>query len=73
MITLDAFKKLLAIKYDIKYLGEVKTIIRQQITKNIATCIIKIDQLAFIRDLVIEKNLTDCDVNIIPIKVGSAI
>lgn len=42
-------------------------------TRNIATCTIKIDKSAFIRDLVIKKNLTDCNANVIPIKAGSSI
>lgn len=33
----------------------------------------KINQLVFIRDLVIEKKLTECNTNIIPIKPGLAI
>lgn len=33
----------------------------------------KIDQSAFIKDLVIEKGLIDCNANIFPLKVGSAI
>lgn len=35
--------------------------------------IIKIDQLAFIRDLIIEKRLTKCNANIILIKAGLSI
>lgn len=33
----------------------------------------KIDQSAFIRDLVIEKGLTDCNANVISMKAGSSI
>ncbi len=33
----------------------------------------KIDQLAFIKDFVIKKGLTDCNTNIIPMKAESAI
>lgn len=33
----------------------------------------KIDQSAFIRDLVIEEGLTECNANVIPMKAGSAI
>lgn len=43
MITLDALKKSLVTKYDIKDLGEVKTIIRLQITREMVTHIMKID------------------------------
>lgn len=33
----------------------------------------KIDQSAFIQDLVIEKGLTECNANVIPMKADSAI
>lgn len=33
----------------------------------------KIDQSAFIRDLVIEEGLTECNANVIPMKAGSVI
>ena len=73
MTTLKALKKLLSEKYKIKDLGEVKTIIGWQITRDQAARTMKIDQSAFIRDLVIEEGLTDCNANIIPLKAGSAI
>lgn len=56
-----------------KDLGMFKTIIRWQITRDIIVQTMKINQLAFIRDLVIEKKLTECNTNIIPIKPRSAI
>lgn len=59
MTILKTLKKLLAKKYKIKDLGEVKIIIGWQITRNIAICIIKIDQLAFIRNLIIKEKLTE--------------
>ena len=73
MATLKALKKLLGKKYEMKDLGEVKTIIGWQITRDLAVRTIKIDQSAFIRDLVIEEGLTNCNANVIPMKVGSAI
>ena len=73
MATLEALKKLLGKKYEMKDLGEVKTIIGWQIMRDLAARILKIDQSAFIRDLVIKEGLTDCNANVIPMKAGSAI
>lgn len=73
MIILDALKKLLATEYDIKNLDEVKTIIGWQVTRDMATRTMKIDQSTFIKDLVIKEGLTDCNANVIPIKTRSAI
>ena len=56
-----------------KDLREVKTIIGWQITRDLAVRTMKIDQSAFIRDLVIEEGLTDCNANVILIKARSAI
>lgn len=56
-----------------KDLGEVKTIIDWQITREPAAHTMKIDQSALIKDLVIEEGLTNCNANVIPIKAGSAI
>ena len=73
MVTLDALKKSLAMEYNIKDLGKVKTIIGWQVTRNMATYTMKIDQSAFIKDLVIEEGFIDYNTNVIPIKAGSAI
>lgn len=43
MIILDAMKKLLATEYNMKDLSEVKTIIGWQVTRDMATRIMKID------------------------------
>lgn len=56
-----------------KDLSEVKTIIGWQVTRDMATHTMKIDQSAFIKDLVIKESLIDCNTNIISIKVSSAI
>lgn len=53
MVIFDTLKKLLAIKYNIKNLDKVKTIIEWQVIRDIATWIMKINHSAFIRDLVI--------------------
>ena len=71
--TLQTLKDMLAKKYKMKDLSKVKTIIRWQITRDIATHMMNIDQSAFIRDLVIEEELTECKANVIPMKAGSAI
>lgn len=73
MGALETLKKLLAKEYEMKDLGEVQTIISWQITRNTAARTMKIDQSAFIRDLVIEEKLTECNANIIPMKIGLAI
>ena len=71
--TLNALKQSLAGEYDTKDLGEVKTIIGWQIDRDTAAGTMKIHQLAFIRDLVIEEGLTNCNANVIPMKAGSSI
>lgn len=71
--TLEIVKRELGKEYNVKDLGEVKTIIGWQITRNPSTQTLKIDQSSFICDLVIEKNLTNCNSNVIPMKAGFAI
>ena len=71
--TLETVKKELGKEYNVKDLGEIETIIGWQITRNPSTQTLKIDQSSFIRDLVIEENLTNCNSNVIPMKTGSAI
>ena len=73
MTALNALKASLAKEYDTKDLGEVRTIIGWQIHRDSAAGTMKINQLAFIRDLVIEEGLTDCNANVIPMKAGSSI
>ncbi len=73
MAILNSLKKSLLKEYDTKDLGEVKTIIGWQISYNNTAETMKIDQSAFIRDLVIEEGLTECNANVIPMKAGSAI
>lgn len=73
MAIFDGLKGSLAKEYDTKDLGEVKTIIGWQISRDTAMGTMKISQSAFIRDLVYEEKLTDCNANVIPMKAGSAI
>ena len=70
---LDKLKVVLSNAYDIKDLNKVKTIIGWQITRDLVAQTMKIDQSAFIWDLVMEENLYDCNANVVPIKTGSAI
>lgn len=73
MTTLNTIKKSLAREYNMKDLSEVKTIIRWQVTRDTAARTMKIDQSAFIRDLIIEEELIECNANFIPMKTGSSI
>ena len=54
-------------------LSKVKTIIGWQLTRDTVARIMKIDQSAFIRDLIIKERLTKCNTNVIPMKAGSSI
>ena len=71
--TMQTLKDMLAKEYKMKDLSKIKTIIGWQITRDAATHTIKINQSAFIRDLVIEEKLTECNANVILIKTGLAI
>ena len=73
MAILEALKKFLSKEYNTKDLGEVKTIIGWQISRDTAAGTMKIDQSAFNRDLVIEESLTDYNATVIPMKAGLAI
>lgn len=71
--TLKSLKQLLVMEYNIKNMGKAKIIIKCQITKDSAMGIMKIDKLAFIKDLVIDEGFTNCNAPIIPMKAGSLI
>lgn len=71
MSFLGNIKESLFKKYHVKDLGEVKTIIGWQITRN--TMSIKIDQSAFIQDPVIGKNLANCNANVVQMKASLSI
>lgn len=73
MVIFDILKEFLANEYDIKDLGEAKTIIGWQINRDVAMGTKKIDQSAFIKDTVIEKRLSNCNANVIPMKAGLSI
>ena len=57
-------------EYNVKDLREVKIIIRWQVTRDLDTGTLKIDQSAFIRNLLESENMTDCNSVNIPMKVG---
>lgn len=56
-------------KYNIKNLNKVKIIIRWQMIREIVINIMKINQLVFIKNVIIKKKLINCNANIISIKV----
>ena len=67
--SMDWIKDKLKAEYNVKDLGEVKTIIGWQVTRHEGT--LKIDQSAIIRDLLEEKDLIGCNSVNIPMKAGS--
>lgn len=73
MAILELLKKSFAKEYNTKDLGEVKTIIGWQINRDNTLRTMKINQSAFIQDLVIEKRPAKYNANIILIKASSAI
>lgn len=73
MTALSSLKKSLLREYDIKNIGDAKTIISWQVIRDLDTKILRICQLAYIRDLLEEKNLTNCNAPTILIKAGLAI
>lgn len=73
MNTLNILEISLAKKYETKDLGKPKTIISWQVGQDMVPKTIKIDQLAFVRALVIKKDFTNCNVSIILIKTGTKI
>lgn len=70
---LEELKRCFAKEYNIKDLKKIKKTIRWQISRDTTLYTIKINQSAFIRDLVIEKGLTKCNPNVILMKTGSVI
>lgn len=58
-------------EYNVKELGEVKTIIGWQVTQSLST--LKIDQLAFIHDLAEKESMRNCNPVNTPMKTGNFI
>lgn len=67
---LDWIKECFKNKYNVKDVGKIKTIIGWQVIQNWDAGILKINQSAFIQDVLEEENLTDCNFVNIPIKAG---
>lgn len=70
---MDWIKNKFKNEYNIKEMGEIKMIIGCQVTQNLETRTLKVDQSAFICDLLKEKNLMDCNLVNITMKAGSII
>ena len=70
MQALDNLKENLSKEYDMKDLDEVKTIIGWQITRDLSMKTIRFSQSAYIRDLLKEENLTNCNTLTIPMNAG---
>lgn len=60
-------------KYNVKDLGETEADIGWQILRNLDKSTLKIDQSAYIRDLLEEEDLPDCKSVTIPMKASSTI
>lgn len=73
MTVLSSLKESLSREYDMKDMGDVKTIIGWQVTRDLSTRTLRICQSAYIRDLLKKENLTDCNAPTIPMKAGSTI
>lgn len=73
MNTFETLKKFFSKKYNTKNLGKVKTIIRWQIDQDTTLRTMKISQSVFIQDLIIKKELMECNTNVILIKISFAI
>ena len=58
-------------KFNIKDLGEIKTIIGWEITRELAISTLKIDQKGYIRDLLEFEEMTSCHHTVLPVKAGS--
>ena len=73
MTAFSSLKESLSRKYDMKDMGDVKTIIGWHVIRDRSTKILRIYQSAYIRDLLEEENLNDCNVATILMKAGSTI
>lgn len=71
--SVEWIKEKLNNEYNVKDLGEVKTIIGWQVTRDLEAKKLKIDKSAFIQDLVDEEGLSNGNSTNIPMKAGSFI
>lgn len=70
---MQQIKKQLSDEFNMKDLREAKTIIEQEITKDLYIKTLKIDQKVYIRDLLESKKMSFCHPIVFPIKVLSTI
>lgn len=70
-MALENLKVELANDYEVKDMGEAK--IGWKITRDLAKKTLKVDRSSFIRDLLEEENLTNCNAPNTPMKTGSFI
>ena len=70
---LEWLKDQLMKEFNIKNLGEVKTIIGWEIIRDLIAGILKIDQKGYIQDLLKAKGITSCHPTILPVKAGSTL
>lgn len=65
MVTLVLVESTLSKEHNARDLGEIETIIGWQLTQNLGMGLTKIDQSAYIKDLLEEVALADCDIPMI--------
>lgn len=59
-------------EFNMKDLGEAKTIIGWKITQDLTAGTLKIDQKEYIRDLLESEGMTSCHPTVLPVKAGSS-
>ena len=68
---LEWLKDQLLKEFNMKDLGEVKTIIEWKIKRDLATSTLKIDQKGYIQDLLESEGMISCHPTVFPVKAGS--
>ena len=70
---LEWLKDQLMREFSMKDLGEVKTIIGWEITRDLAAGTLRIDQKGYIQDLLESEGMTSCHPTVFPVKAGSTL
>ena len=70
---LEWLKDQLIKEFNMKDLGEVKTVIGWEITRDLAIGTLKIDQKGYIQDLLESEGMTFCHPTVLPVKAGSTL
>ena len=60
-------------EFNMKNLGEVKTIVGLEITRDFSVGTFKIDQKGYIQDLLESEGMTSCHPTVFPVKANSSI